>query len=193
MKVYIDFILFGLIITLLLFFLKWRKKKITLIKTLPEVDYPFKVFDFGTFFYSTFVLVLTISFLMVYVFKKDLPYDIVLIFIFLWIVYLISGATPTINENKYKIQVIVDTVGGRLKGFDFLNTWMGKYQNGIIVYCYPIDMDSISAIEENDKEIFFKGISISSKFGKLPIEVRLRSKLSKNYFKEFIKSSIDYR
>ena len=98
------------------------------------------------------------------------------------------GSTPTINESKYKIQVTVDTAGGKFKGFDFLNTWMGKYQNGLIVYYYPIDIDSISIIKENDKEIFFKGISISNKFGELPIEVRLRSKLSKNYFKEVMNS-----
>lgn len=188
MKAYIDLILFGLIVILLLYFLRWRKKKLALIKTLPEVDYPFKIFNFGTVFYSIFIIVLIISFLSVYIFKKDVPYSIILIFLFLWVVYLMFGATPTINENKYKIQVTVDTVGGKLKGFDFLNTWMGKYQNGLIVYYYPIDIDSINIIEENDKEIFFKGISISNKFGELPIEVRLRSKLSKSYFKKFIKN-----
>lgn len=188
MKAYIDLILFGLIVILLLYFLRWRKKKLALIKTLPEVDYPFKIFNFGTVFYSIFIIVLIISFLSVYIFKKDVPYSIILIFLFLWVVYLMFGAMPTINENKYKIQVTVDTVGGKLKGFDFLNTWMGKYQNGLIVYYYPIDIDSINIIEENDKEIFFKGISISNKFGELPIEVRLRSKLSKSYFKKFIKN-----
>ncbi|CCQ93658.1 membrane hypothetical protein [[Clostridium] ultunense Esp] len=192
MQAYIDLILFGLVVILLLIFLRWRKKKLALIKTLPEVNYPFKAFNFGTVFYSMLILVLIISFLMVYIFEKDMPYSIVLIFIFLWIVYLMFGATPTINENKYKIQITVDTVGGRLKGFDFLNTWMGKYQNGIIVYYYPINMNSISAIEENEEEIFFRGSSISSKFGELPIEVRLRSKLSKNYFKEFIQESMPY-
>lgn len=191
LKVYIDLILFGLIILLLLIFLRWRKKKFALIKTLPEVDYPFKVFNFGTVFYSIFILVFVISFIMVYIFKKEVPYSIVLIFLFLWIVYLMLGSKPTISENKYKIQVTVDTAGGRFKGFDILNTWIGKYRNGIIVYCYPIDIDSIDVIEENDKEIFFKGISVSSKFGELPIEVRLRSKLSKNYFKKFLKNSID--
>lgn len=188
MKAYIDLILFGLIVILLLYFLRWRKKKLALIKTLPEVDYPFKIFNFGTVFYFIFIMVLIISFLSVYIFKKDVPYSIILIFLFLWVVYLMFGAMPTINENKYKIQVTVDTVGGKLKGFDFLNTWMGKYQNGLIVYYYPIDIDSINIIEENDKEIFFKGISISNKFGELPIEVRLRSKLSKSYFKKFIKN-----
>ena len=33
-----------------------------------------------------------------------------------------------------------------------------------------------------------KGISIINKFGELPIEVRLRSKLSKSYFKEVMNS-----
>lgn len=176
---------------LLVISLKWRKIKFDLIKTLPEVDYPFKVFNFGTIFYSISILGFILSFLMGYIFKKDVHYSVILIFLFLWIVYLMFGATPTINENKYKIQVIVDTAGGRFKGFDFLNTWIGQYQNGSIVYYYPIDIDSINIIEENDKEISFKGISFSTKFGKLPIEVRLRSKLSKDYFKKFIKNSID--
>lgn len=188
MKNYIDLILFGLIVVFLLIFLRWRKRKFALIKTLPEVDYPFKVFNFGTVFYSIFFIVLIISFLTVYIFKKDVPYSIILIFLFIWVVYLMFGSTPTINESKYKIQVTVDTAGGKFKGFDFLNTWMGKYQNGLIVYYYPIDIDSISIIKENDKEIFFKGNSISNKFGELPIEVRLRSKLSKNYFKEVMNS-----
>lgn len=190
MKRYIDLILFILVMILLLIFLRRRKRKFDLIKRLPKVDYPFKAFNLGTIFYFLFILALSISFLMVFIFKRDVPYSIFLVFLFSWIVHLMLGATPTINENKYKIQVTVDTAGGRFKGFDFLNTWMGKYQDGIIVYYYPIDIDSIDVIKENNKEIFFKGISFSSKFGKLPIEVRLRSKLSKDCFRKFTKGLI---
>jgi len=40
-------------------------------------------------------------------------------------------------------------------------------------------------VKETDKEIIFKGRSISVKHGKLPIKVVLKSKLSKRYFKDF--------
>lgn len=69
----------------------------------------------------------------------------------------------------------------------FFGSWVGQYKNGVIIYYFIIEKDTIKILKQTDNEIIFQGITETEK-GRLPIKVKLRSKPSIEYFKGIFKN-----
>lgn len=186
MEFYFNLIMMISINVLLSMSMRKSKKQIDLLKKLPKVDYPFNIYKLDMIAHIGFILCIIISLLLIEVFDMEkLGFSLFLILLIFVVIVRLFGEIPTIDDNRYKIQVKQRAIGGRQIGLDVFSTRMGKYETGIIVYHYPIERDTIEVIRETDKEIIFEGRSISIKHGELPIRVELKSKLGKKYFKEF--------
>ncbi len=177
-------LLFNILLIIFAFWLIYRKyKRFYPIFQLEELDFPIKRFYIGMAIYIILIIFPIIELISVYTkFKFNFKPSIYLIPFGLAIIYSFLGSVPDIMENKYKVRVNVDPAGRRSGGFDFFGSWVGQYKDGIIIYYYVVEKDKIKVLKETDEEIIFQGITETEK-GRLPIEVRLRSKSSIEYFK----------
>ena len=55
----------------------------------------------------------------------------------IYIIYSLFGAVPTVIKSKYKINLTLNWVNIGSIGFDWLGSWIGRYENGInyFIHC----------------------------------------------------------
>lgn len=177
---------FSILLITFVFWLIYRKyKRFSFIFELEELDYPIIRLHIGTAIYIIFILFFICELISVYYFKNYFEPRLYLIPFGLLVIYLCFGSVPDILENKFKVKVNVDPAARLLGGFDFFASWVGQYKDGIIIYYYLIEKDTIKVLKNTDEEIIFQGMTETKK-GRLPIEVNLRSKPSINYFKDIL-------
>lgn len=91
------------------------------------------------------------------------------------IIYGLFGAVPTVIKSEYLMNLTLDFINVGKIGIDLFGSWIGQYDNGIIVYFYLIDYDSIKIIKNSPNNIVFSGIA---KVENIPILANLKSKKS---------------
>ena len=116
--------------------------------------------------------------------KKTIDPKIFVIPFIISVVYELFGATPTVTKSKDRINLTLDLMNVGSLGADLLGSWVGEYDDGLIVYFYLIDYDSIKIIKNEKDEIVFSGIE---KHENIPINVTLKSKKSINYVYPLLK------
>lgn len=179
-------LLFNMLLVIFMFWLIYRKiKRFSPIFQLDGLDFPIKRFYVGIAIHVILIMFFIIELISIFYFNNNFKSEIYLIPLGLVIIYLFLGSVPDIMENKHKVKVNVDFSGRRSGGFDFFGSWVGQYENGIIIYHYLIEKNTIKVLKKTDEEIVFNGITETKK-GRLPIEVKLRSKPSIEYFKEIL-------
>lgn len=169
--------LIGLMVVFVI--LKYRSKKFWFIKSDEIEDYPIARYKVGSLILWFWVVVIIFGIIREIVFKNPIDSKIFLIPFLITIIYELFGATPTVAKSKHKINLDLDLINIGSFGMDLFGSWIGKYANGIIVYFYFIDYNSIKVKKLSRKEIILTGIE---KQKNIPIDITLKSKPSINYF-----------
>ena len=167
----------GFIILLILF--RYRSNKFLFIKDQKIKEYPITRYRIGSFILILWMITILFGMLQEVIFNKTFDSKMFLVPFLPSIIYSLFGATPSVTKSKYKIDLILDLINIGSYGLDWLGSWLGKYENGVIVYFYLIDYDSIEISKLSKEEIIFSG---REKQEDIPINVTLRSKVSINYF-----------
>lgn len=174
-KILIYFLGIGLIFILF----RYRSKKFSFINDGELKDYPTTKYKVGNFILLFWIVVILFGMFQELVLNKTIDSKIFLIPFVISVVYLLFGATPTVTKSKHKIDLTLDITNVGVVGMDLFGSWVGEYNNGLIVYFYLIDCDSIKISKLTKEEISFSGIE---KQNDIPINVTLKSKPSINYF-----------
>lgn len=174
--------LIGLILVFVL--LSYRSKKFSFIKGEKIEDYPITKYKIGSLILWLWIAIIIFGIVQETFFKNSIDTKIFLIPLILTVIYHLFGAVPSVTKSKHKINLILNWVNVNAIGFDWLGSWVGKYKNGIIVYFYLIDYNSIEISKLSKKEIIFSG---REQRENIPINVTLKSKPSINYFYPLLK------
>lgn len=169
--------LIGLAIVFTL--LRYRSKKFWFIKSEKVKDYPIVRYKIGSLIALIWIVILSFGIVEELILKTHMNTKIFLLPLAAYVIYSFFGAVPTVTKSKYKIDLTLDCVNVGVISFDWLGSWVGKCKNGIIVYFYLIDYDSIKVSKLSEEEIIFSG---REKQENIPINITLRSKPSINYF-----------
>ena len=176
----------GMIIMLMLY--KYRTKRFSFLKDEEIKDYPISRYKIGRYIIIFWMIIILLVIFQEVILKRTIDFKIFLIPFLITIIFGLFGAVPTVTKSKYLINLTLDIINVRKIGIDLFGSWIGTYDNGIIIYFYLINFDSIKIIKNSPNNIVFSGIT---KYENTPILVNLKSKKSINYFepllKEFVK------
>ncbi|MGX7108298.1 hypothetical protein [Facklamia miroungae] len=165
----------GLIVVLL----RYRTKKFSFINDEVLKEYPITRYKVGTFILCLWLIIILFGIFQELVLNETINSKIFLMPFIISVVYSLFGATPTVAKSTYKINLTLDIINSGSLGMDLLGSWVGEYNNGLIVYFYLIDYNSIELSKLTKEEIVFSGIE---KQNNIPINVTLKSKPSIHYF-----------
>lgn len=166
----------GIILILILF--RYRSKKFLFLQEEKIKDYPITRYKIGNFILTLWIAIILFGMFQELVLNKTIDSKIFLIPFIISVVYELFGATPTVTKSKDRINLTLDLMNVGSLGADLFGSWVGEYDNGLIVYFYLIDYDSIKITKNAKDEIIFSGIE---KHENIPINVTLKSKKSINY------------
>lgn len=159
--------------------LRYRSKKFWFIKSEKIINYPIVRYKIGSLIALICIAILGLGIVQELFLKTHMNTRVFLVPLTAYVIYSFFGAVPTVTKSRYKIDLTLDWVNVGSIGFDWLGSWVGEYENGIIVYFYLIDYDSIKVSKLSKKEIVFSG---REKQGDIPVSVTLKSKPSISYF-----------
>ncbi len=172
-------LLYIVCIVLILILFRYRSKKFSFLKDAKIKDYPMTRYKIGTFILALWVAIILFGMFQELILKKTIDSKIFLIPFLITIVYGLFGATPTVTKSKHLINLTLDLMNVGSLGIDLFGSWVGKYDDGLIIYFYLIDYDSIKISKCSKDEIVFSG---TTKQESIPINVTLKSKKSISYF-----------
>nr|WP_300001787.1 hypothetical protein [Tissierella sp.] len=175
MKILFYFI--GIVLILILF--RYRSKKFSFLEEEKIKDYPITRYKIGSLILTLWIAIILFGMFQEIVLKKTIDSKIFLIPFIISVIYELFGATPTVTKSRYKINLTLDLINVASLGMDLFGSWVGKYDDGLIIYFYLIDYDSIKISKCSKDEIIFSGIT---KQETIPINVTLKSKKSISYF-----------
>ena len=167
----------GIILILILF--KYRSKKFSFLKDEKIRDYPMTRYKIGSFILAIWVVIILFGMFQELILKKTMDSKIFLIPFLFSVIYELFGATPTVTKSNHRINLTLDFINVGSLGIDLFGSWIGKYDEGLIIYFHLIDYDSIKISKCSKDEIVFSGIT---KQEGIPINVTLKSKRSISYF-----------
>lgn len=172
----IIFYLSGIVLIVILF--RHRSKKFSFLKHENIKEYPTTRYKLGSLILVLWIAIILFGMFQEIVLKKTIDSKIFLIPFITSVIYELFGATPTVTKSKQKINLTLDFINVGSIGMDLFGSWVGEYDNGLIIYFYLIDYDSIKITKKSKDEIIFSGVS---KYEKIPINVTLKSKKSIDY------------
>ena len=176
----------GMIIILMIY--RYRTEKFSFLKDEEIKDYPITRYKVGGYIIIFWMVIILLVIFQEVILKKTIDCKIFLIPFLITIIYGLFGAIPIVINSKYLINLSLDFISIGKMGVDLFGSWIGTYDNGLIVYVYLIDYNSIKIIKNSSNKIVFSGIT---KYENTPILVNLNSKRSINYvqplLKEFVK------
>lgn len=167
----------GIILILALF--KYRSKKFSFLKDEKIKDYPMTRYKIGSLILAVWVVIILFGMFQELILKKTIDSKIFLIPFLISVMYELFGSTPTVTKSNYRINVTLDFINIGSLGIDLFGSWIGQYDEGLIIYFYLIDYDSLKISKCTKDEIVFSGIT---KQESIPIHVTLKSKRSVSYF-----------
>jgi len=168
--------LIGIILVVVLF--RYRSKKFSFVNTEKVKDYPVMRYKIGNLIIIVWIAIFLFGIFQELVLKETINSIIFLIPALATIIYGLFGAVPEIRKSKHKIKIDLDIINKGRVGLDWLGSWVGKYDEGLIVYSYFIDYDSIELSKKTADKIVFSGVE---KHEETPINVTLRSQKSIDY------------
>ncbi len=175
-----------MIIILMLY--RYRTKRFSFLKNEEIKDYPVTMYKAGGYIIIFWMIIILLVIFQEVILNKIIDFKILLIPFLITIIYGLFGAIPIVIKSKYLINLTLDFIIIGKMGVDLFGSWIGTYDNGLIVYFYLIDYNSIKIIKNSPNKIVFSGIT---KYENTPILVNLNSKRSISYFqpilKEFVK------
>ena len=172
----------GMIIMLMLY--KYRTERFSFLKDEEIKDYPIKMYKVGGYIIIFWMIIILLVIFQEVILKKTIDFKIFLIPFLISVIYGLFGAIPIVIKSKYLINLSLDFITIGKMGVDLLGSWIGTYDNGLIVYFYLIDYNSIKIIKNSPNKIVFSGIA---KYENTPILVNLNSKISVSYFEPILK------
>lgn len=170
------FYFIGIVIVLILF--RYRSKKFSFVNAKKVKDYPVIRYKIGNLIIVVWISMLLFGIFQKLVFQEILNSKIFFIPVLATIFYGLFGAVPEIRKSKDEIKVELDIINIGLVGLDWLGSWVGEYDKGLIIYSYFIDYSSIKLCKKSKDKIIFSGVE---KNENIPINVTLKSKKSINY------------
>lgn len=173
-KILLYFIWIALILTLF----RYRSKKFSFLEEEKIKDYPITRYKIGSIILTLWIVIILFGIFQEIVLKKTIDPKIFLILFIISVIYELFGATPTVTKSKHRIDLTLDLMNVGSLGADLFDSWVGEYDNGLIVYYYLIDYDSIKITKRSKDEIIFSGVE---KRENIPINITLKSKKSINY------------
>ncbi|MCR1900258.1 hypothetical protein NSA47_14930 [Irregularibacter muris] len=159
--------------------LRYRSKKFWFVKSEIIRDYPIVRYKTGSLIAFIWIVLLSFGIVQELFLETHMNIKMFLVPFATYVIYSFFGAVPTVTQSRYKIDLTLDWVNVGSIGFDWLGSWIGEYEDGVIVYFYLIDYDSIKVSKLSKEEIVFSG---REKQEDIPISVTLKSKPSINYF-----------
>ena len=175
----------GMIIMIMLY--NYRTERFSFLKDEEIKDYPITRYKVGGYIIIFWMIIISLVIFQEVILKKTIDFVIFLIPFLITIIYGLFGAIPIVIKSKYLINLSLDFITIGKMGVDLFGSWIGTYDNGIIIYSYLINYDSIKIIKSSPNKIIFSGIT---KYQGTPILVNLKSKKSINYFKPLLKEFV---
>lgn len=171
-------------IGLIFILFRYRSKKFSFINNEEVKDYPIRKYRIANIILLLWLVVILFGMFKELLLHETIDSKVFLIPFIISVIYELFGATPTVKKSKNKIDLTLDLINIGSLGMDLFGSWVGEYNNGLIVYFYLIDYNSIKISKLSKEEIIFSGIE---KINGIPINVTLKSKSSINYFYPLLK------
>lgn len=171
-------LLYFIGIALILVLFRYRSKRFSFLEDEKIKDYPIVRYKIGSVILTLWIVTILFGMFQELALKKTIDAKFFLIPFIISVIYELFGATPTVTKSKHKINLTLDLINVASLGMDLFGSWVGEYDNGLIIYYYLIDYDSIKITEKTKDKIVFSGIT---KHEGTPINVVLKSKKSINY------------
>lgn len=159
--------------------MRYRHKKFSFIRQVNIKNYPLIRYKIGSLILILWLLIIFYWIYQELVFNERIDSKIFLLAFVISVIYELFGATPSVTRTKDKIDLKLDMINPGSLGMDLFGSWVGEYDEGLIVYFYLIDYNTIEISKLSKEEIIFSGIEKQSN---MEVEVTLKSKNSINYF-----------
>lgn len=160
------------------------------LKGVFDVNYPKGILIFQNVMYIASAIVLMIGSSEVKI-AKDPRYSILyIILLVMWMIDYFLAANPLVVKVDNILKIRIGDKKSKFGGIDFFNTWLGTYNEGIIVAGYFIEYKDIKVKQVSDEEIIILG-KTKVKDENEKVEVRFLSKKSIEFMRNIIDNRIN--
>ena len=166
---------------------RYRTERFSFLKDEEIKDYPITRYKVGGYIMVFWMIIISLVVFQEVILNKTIDFKTFIIQFLITIIYGLFGAIPIVIKSKYLINLSLDFITIGKMGVDLFGSWIGTYDNGIIIYFYLIDYNSIKIINNSPNKIVFSGII---KYENTPILVNLNSKRSVSYFQPILKELV---